>query len=218
MDLAVVERAVPGGFGAWMVLVAGTRDTLATLTVHRAGERPRCVILTGVTSMELMGALHQGLSVADWPRIEWIAVNARKLAREWDHSRPLATANLDAAETSTLLHIAGDAFATRLQWDSKAQAAEALTRHRQDIETLHAVVMAHRFGAKIVVDAPDPQVQRRNEECARAVDVCFACSKLSAVRLWHCSRCGVAAYCDADCQKRHWPTHRITCKPKEEQR
>ena len=28
-----------------------------------------------------------------------------------------------------------------------------------------------------------------------------------------CSRCKVVYYCNQDCQRKHWPTHKFTCKP-----
>lgn len=38
---------------------------------------------------------------------------------------------------------------------------------------------------------------------------CSVCTKPSALR---CSRCLGAQYCSVDCQKKAWPTHKVTCK------
>lgn len=42
---------------------------------------------------------------------------------------------------------------------------------------------------------------------------CMACGSLSAaeVKLLTCSRCRGAFYCNKDCQKKHWATHKPTC-------
>ncbi|CAI5965797.1 unnamed protein product [Closterium sp. NIES-65] len=42
------------------------------------------------------------------------------------------------------------------------------------------------------------------------------CSKVegAGVQLKLCSRCGKAAYCSRECQKAHWPLHKLTCQPK----
>ncbi|CAI5972588.1 unnamed protein product [Closterium sp. NIES-64] len=42
------------------------------------------------------------------------------------------------------------------------------------------------------------------------------CSKVegAGVQLKLCSRCGKAAYCSRECQKAHWPSHKLTCQPK----
>ncbi|CAI6007108.1 unnamed protein product [Closterium sp. NIES-65] len=48
--------------------------------------------------------------------------------------------------------------------------------------------------------------------------VCSAegCGKVEggAVKLKGCSGCGKVAYCNRDCQKAHWPSHKLTCRPK----
>jgi len=33
--------------------------------------------------------------------------------------------------------------------------------------------------------------------------------------LSHCSRCRISAYCSHECQKQHWPQHKVHCKKKE---
>ncbi|CAI5965729.1 unnamed protein product [Closterium sp. NIES-65] len=42
------------------------------------------------------------------------------------------------------------------------------------------------------------------------------CSKVegAGVQLKLSSRCGKAAYCSRECQKAHWPSHKLTCQPK----
>ncbi|CAI5981043.1 unnamed protein product [Closterium sp. NIES-64] len=36
----------------------------------------------------------------------------------------------------------------------------------------------------------------------------------AGVQLKLCSRCGKAAYCNRECQRAHWPSHKLTCQPK----
>ncbi|CAI5518245.1 unnamed protein product [Closterium sp. Naga37s-1] len=40
----------------------------------------------------------------------------------------------------------------------------------------------------------------------------------AGLQLKLCSRCGKAAYCSRECQKAHWPLHKITCQPKAKKR
>lgn len=40
--------------------------------------------------------------------------------------------------------------------------------------------------------------------------VCFTCGELAPDK--RCSKCKVATYCDAHCQKMHWPMHKLTCE------
>ncbi|CAI5520224.1 unnamed protein product [Closterium sp. Naga37s-1] len=51
----------------------------------------------------------------------------------------------------------------------------------------------------------------------RAIDPSAeGCGKVEggAVKLKGCSGCGKVAYCNRDCQKAHWPSHKLTCRPK----
>jgi hypothetical protein len=44
----------------------------------------------------------------------------------------------------------------------------------------------------------------------RIFPTCAACSKELERRLT-CSKCGVVCYCNAECQRRHWKTHKTDC-------
>ena len=44
--------------------------------------------------------------------------------------------------------------------------------------------------------------------------LCWGCGKqydLSEPRLWVCTGCGEARYCNAACQRAHWPKHKGPC-------
>ena len=44
--------------------------------------------------------------------------------------------------------------------------------------------------------------------------ICWGCGKeydLSEPRLWVCAGCGEARYCNAACQREHWPAHERPC-------
>jgi hypothetical protein len=40
---------------------------------------------------------------------------------------------------------------------------------------------------------------------------CWYCKKISEKQLKKCSKCHLAYYCDATCQKNHWLEHKKTC-------
>jgi len=44
---------------------------------------------------------------------------------------------------------------------------------------------------------------------------CSYCGKVSDKALNKCSRCRVAEYCNATCQKAHWKDHKTECKKPE---
>ena len=45
------------------------------------------------------------------------------------------------------------------------------------------------------------------------VDLDPACERCSVIlpRMLMCGRCKTAKYCSKDCQKSHWPEHKVTC-------
>ena len=50
-----------------------------------------------------------------------------------------------------------------------------------------------------------PRIRRR---------ICWGCGKqyaLSEPRIWVCGGCGEARYCNAACQRAHWPKHKGPC-------
>jgi len=46
--------------------------------------------------------------------------------------------------------------------------------------------------------------------------LCSNCKK-QGEKLKCCSQCNMTYYCDAECQKQHWPIHKITCKKRKQQ-
>jgi tetratricopeptide (TPR) repeat protein len=44
------------------------------------------------------------------------------------------------------------------------------------------------------------------------IDVCAECGEKGGASLKTCKSCMNVRYCNADCQKRHWPTHKKICK------
>ena len=40
---------------------------------------------------------------------------------------------------------------------------------------------------------------------------CFACGEHNVEKFFRCSRCHIARYCSRDCQKKHYPRHRVDC-------
>ncbi|TFK66402.1 hypothetical protein BDN72DRAFT_147810 [Pluteus cervinus] len=74
-----------------------------------------------------------------------------------------------------------------------------------------------KFGPAIVAVTDKWMRKRRGEEEApRTGKKCDwpGCSTTSSesVKLKNCARCQIARYCGAECQKKHWSTHKKTCK------
>lgn len=40
---------------------------------------------------------------------------------------------------------------------------------------------------------------------------CSACDLISPTPLFGCTRCRIVAYCNRECQKKHWPDHKVQC-------
>ena len=48
---------------------------------------------------------------------------------------------------------------------------------------------------------------------SKRLDACWMCGITDlSVKLKSCSRCGMAQYCSAECQRLHWPVHKKSCK------
>lgn len=63
---------------------------------------------------------------------------------------------------------------------------------------------------------PSPEtVQAANDSAARLGARCNACKK-EASDLKFCTGCNVIKYCDKDCQKADWKSHKKTCKKTKE--
>jgi hypothetical protein len=41
---------------------------------------------------------------------------------------------------------------------------------------------------------------------------CWFCKKMSETKPKRCAKCRLAYYCNQECQKQHWPTHKHECK------
>ncbi|CAL1697526.1 unnamed protein product [Somion occarium] len=54
--------------------------------------------------------------------------------------------------------------------------------------------------------------KRRGEEAPLDEKKCNSCGKADT-SLKQCAKCHAARYCSTECQRRHWPTHKLTCRP-----
>ncbi len=63
---------------------------------------------------------------------------------------------------------------------------------------------------------PTPPPAEAPPAAATALRVCAACGS-TAGPLRKCEGCKAVRYCNHDCQKKHWPTHKGSCKKREEQ-
>ena len=43
-------------------------------------------------------------------------------------------------------------------------------------------------------------------------DICFYCNKGNNLVLYRCDRCKHILYCSSECQRIHWPKHKVLCK------
>jgi hypothetical protein len=75
----------------------------------------------------------------------------------------------------------------------------------------------HDLGYSIMRDhLVSTEINTILEELCRPIIVaratqCLVCG--SSQNVSKCSRCRLAFYCSAACQKEHWPYHRVVCKP-----
>ncbi|CZT20224.1 uncharacterized protein RCC_06081 [Ramularia collo-cygni] len=56
-----------------------------------------------------------------------------------------------------------------------------------------------------------PKYNLREEECPVKLG-CRTCGKTEGITLSRCGKCGVAKYCDQECQKGDWGLHKKVCK------
>ena len=85
--------------------------------------------------------------------------------------------------------------------------------------TLHCLSMTNnsdkRMAEKDLTDDPDQvcadMALRFTEVLSNGTNKCDFCLKISSVNLKKCSRCKLVAYCNCDCQRSHWPQHKVIC-------
>ena len=68
--------------------------------------------------------------------------------------------------------------------------------------------------ARISFIAPLGHADRVDAYRQHTARPCASCGKRPAKKT--CSRCKTSPYCDADCQRRHWPQHKKNCRPPED--
>ncbi len=61
------------------------------------------------------------------------------------------------------------------------------------------------------VSDPGSVILAQGESASESLHPCAHCTQPGACQ--RCKRCGVAEYCDRQCQKAHWPVHKETCDP-----
>ena len=52
---------------------------------------------------------------------------------------------------------------------------------------------------------------KENREASSFLPICACCDKYNPDKRHFCGRCMTALYCDVDCQKTHWPVHKLQC-------
>ena len=108
-------------------------------------------------------------------------------------------------------------FTERAQASAMMSLRAALTIDKNDLENFDAYmgivepsISAHDKLLKAMKRWPRyrkywPRIRRR---------ICWGCGKqyaLSEPRIWVCGGCGEARYCNAACQRAHWPKHKGPC-------
>jgi len=75
-------------------------------------------------------------------------------------------------------------------------------------------------GRRDVVDLPVPQMRidktgaaTLESSVAFATNACSSCGKRDP-KLLRCGLCKTTLYCNAECQKAHWPVHKKSCAGK----
>lgn len=89
----------------------------------------------------------------------------------------------------------------------------------EDVDALRAAVKKH--ATEVASSAREARKHNIHERSAALTGwTCRACGKPPAVgkRLLQCSRCETVSYCNATCQREHWPQHKSMCKQFVQQR
>jgi len=109
----------------------------------------------------------------------------------------MATGALMPSDPALLKELAlGDFGFTQQQLDARRAAGE----------------MSARALANEVI-ARGPLTARDQERLEAGATQCFWCARVAppGVCFHHCQRCRPVTYCDAGCQRAHWPQHRALC-------
>jgi hypothetical protein len=100
---------------------------------------------------------------------------------------------------------------------AKESAVRAARAGAARVLPLAAGVLQREGRARFVAPG-EAMLMRYNREllAALARHACAGCGAADAPRLRRCGRCQAVRYCDAECQRQHWATHKEACRPRHE--
>ncbi|GJE86498.1 zinc finger MYND domain-containing protein [Phanerochaete sordida] len=64
----------------------------------------------------------------------------------------------------------------------------------------------------VLARGPRPKPLHTTWLCGRSAEVCGNCGEVATAKMPQCAVCKIVRYCNRECQRAHWPTHKKYCR------